>query len=443
MAWNPHVDLSEFFDHSSRLPLIARRFGSTAEVHCPAPAKLLPLLLAGLLAGACSGGQRPPPSVPSQQDAEQPSADPYDRPNAYADMPIWEPGTPSAAERRAATYAESESAPATDGGIDGPIEPAPGVVHAVENHLERDGSPYVLRGVNGPAPWGARYKKIYNKPLAALRLDGVSKMAALGANAMRIVHFIAPDGRLPAEIELEQTVKEVLRQDMVPILGIWDRTCKTSPAEHVEDFWLQGQGASLAHVYPQLVINPYNELNFEDGQKRTNHRAWADYYIEFVERLRAAGHENLIMIDSGGKCAQNPRGILEFGQEIVDADPLHNIVFSVHLYAYWKTEGRLANWPEGQFRLQEWIKKFRDAPFPVVFGEFGGPNPKINADYDVKVAMGTCQDGMDGRLFWMDFDSDNKTFYNVYTDLTWSKLTPVGKQVAKWLRTPCNPPAQP
>lgn len=309
-------------------------------------------------------------------------------------------------------------------------------VYAAGDQLERDGEPFVFRGVNGPAPWGANYKPYYRGPLSSLRFNGIAKMAALGANAMRIIHFIG--GTLPARIDLAKSVAEVNRLGMVPVLGVWDRTCATSPTAEVEAFWLSGPGATLAKRHPNLVINPYNELNFVLGEKQTDHAAWAAYYTDFVRRLRAAGIHNLVMIDAGGKCGQNPEGILAHGQAMVEADPAHNLVFSVHMYAYWETDDPLGHWIEGQWSVQEWTDKLAGAGVPVVFGEFGGHDPKTGQNYDVEVVLGACGDGIDGRLFWMDFDGDSKPFYGVYTDLTWSELTPMGEVIADWLKRPCE-----
>lgn len=378
-------------------------------------------LLALLLVVACSARREPRTFyVPEPRAAPEPTTADEDRTTAAAP----DAGGPAPA-----------AAPEVDAGSES--APVYGAVRAVGDHLELDGQPLVLRGVNGPAPWGATYKPSYRGSLASLRFNGIAKMAALGANAMRIVHFT--EGALPAAGDLDKIVVEVKRNRMVPVLGVWDRTCKTSPSVDVEAFWFRGQGGALARAHPELIVNPYNELNFVMAGKRTDHAAWAAYYTDFVQRLRSAGIDNLVMIDTGGACAQNPEGILSHGRAIVEADPLHNVVFSVHMYAFWETHDPLGNWPEGQWSVQNWTKQLAEAGVPVVFGEFGGHDPRTGQNYSIEVVLGSCSDGIDGRFFWMDFDGDYKPFYNVYSDLTWSQLTPIGRVIADWLGQPCDP----
>ena len=43
------------------------------------------------------------------------------------------------------------------------------------------------------------------------------------------------------------------------------------------------------------------------------------------------------MVIDASAYAQNPDGPIKYGNDMIQADPAHNLIFSIHMYAEWKT----------------------------------------------------------------------------------------------------------
>ncbi len=75
----------------------------------------------------------------------------------------------------------------------------------------------------------------------------------------------------------------------------------------------------------------YYNLHYEYGT--WNGQQWAEGYKTEIPKLRNAGICNLIMADCAG-WGQYPDSIKGYGKSVYDADPDHNVCFSIHMYEY-------------------------------------------------------------------------------------------------------------
>jgi hypothetical protein len=134
------------------------------------------------------------------------------------------------------------------------------------------------------------------------------------------------------------------------------------------------------------LLKPYERsilINIANEWGPGNSSAWRDAYISAISTLRAAGYLNTIVIDSG-YYGQDHRNVVTYGQAVYDADPQHNILFSVHVYGnYGEPSLGIPIAPEDwahNFALSTSLDALQATGLPVVLGEFGpgrniGPSP--------------------------------------------------------------------
>ena len=68
------------------------------------------------------------------------------------------------------------------------------------------------------------------------------------------------------------------------------------------------------------------------------------------------------LVIDGSAYAQNPEGIIQYGQQLVNSDPRKNLIFSLHMYAEWKNPGG-RNIGDNLYNIQQ-------KGLTVVVGEF-------------------------------------------------------------------------
>lgn len=164
-----------------------------------------------------------------------------------------------------------------------------------------------------------------------------------------------------------------LANRIVPVMGDWDGTCDESPATltAIVDHWV-AQAASWKPLERSTVINIANEWGPPDST------AWRDAYVTAVQRMRAAGINSMLVVDSG-ECGQDLGDIVHQAAAVEAADPQHNVLFDIHLYGFWCTTATGCD-PSWQFELNSSLDKVVATGLPVVVGEFGpgrsiGPSP--------------------------------------------------------------------
>ena len=321
-----------------------------------------------------------------------------------------------------------------------PVEPPQPVVGGVEvkgKELWLAGKRWYMDGANAVAPWGTAGLPEYGtQEHKELKKKLLPKIAALGSKAARLVMY--SDARFPSQATYEWRsglVQAAIDSGQIPIVGLWDDTCSRGGAaaqSNVEKFWLEGDGARLAKQFPQLVVNFFNERNFDPAAGR--HERWRDYYNGLVAKFRSKVGGNAIMIDAGGQCAQNPEGIILHGAAMQAADPQHRLIFAVHLYAFW-VDSAAQRWPEGQWQISATMERLGRLTVPVVAAEFGNPNNQDGNAYAVSGLLAAVKaNQLAGALVWMDHDNASKMFYSMCTTLLCHTLTPLGQTMSAWLK---------
>lgn len=272
--------------------------------------------------------------------------------------------------------------------------------------IDAGGKEFIIRGVNSPHVWFPRKS---DKTL--------ERLAELNVNTVRIVwQTSGKPGRL------EKTLEKCIASGMVPMVELHDATGDSTSEKLMEmvNYYTSSKVKKVLMKYEKyLLLNIANEW----GNHGVTAEFWKDSYIKAIEALRSAGYKTTIVIDGPG-WGQNLDPILQYGNELLQIDPLHNILFSVHMYGSWNDPLKI------DFELQNAYDKI----LPLIVGEFGynfdkGHN-NLGCMVDHTAILKKCHELNYGYLAW-SWSGNNKE--NAWLDLAekrgWKKLTWWGRQV--------------
>lgn len=230
---------------------------------------------------------------------------------------------------------------------------------------DAQGKKIILRGINLPLldNWDFPQRD---------RSGKLPELAKTGANTVRIqwhANYGNPD-RLPYSLaDLDDCLTQCKIAQMLPILALWDVTCKadiTLLDRQIISWWTSDSVLAVLKKHQRyLIINLANEL----GHYRwTGHptnallHEFRDAYKTAISRIRQHLH-GPIMIDApdGGSTIEV---FTEIGQELIDHDPDHNLLLSGH--AYWAAYDGFPH-----------LNAIVQANLPIVFGEIANKQDEI------------------------------------------------------------------
>ena len=272
--------------------------------------------------------------------------------------------------------------------------------------IDAKGEEFVIRGVNNPHIW---YPQKSNRSLETI--------ASLNANCVRIVWMTngKPD-------ILDKIINKCIELEMIPMVELHDATGKTESESlmRMADYYTRSDVKEVLLKYEKyLLLNVANEW----GDHSTTSEYWRDAYMQAIDSLREAGYKASIVIDAAG-WGQNLQPILDYGIELLEYDPLHNLLFSIHMYGSW-------NNPQ---IIKSELQKAFDAELPLIVGEFGynynnGQN-NLNCTVDQKVILEICNKLQYGYLPWSwSGNNEENAWLDLAESINWKELTDWGKSV--------------
>lgn len=283
---------------------------------------------------------------------------------------------------------------------------AQGFTTAKSKLIDAEGQVFVIRGMNNPHAWFG--EKAYQA------LDDIQ---AVGCNTIRIVW--ETKGK---DSDLERIIQRCIELEMIPMVELHDVTGNTSGERLAEmaSWYAEPERAKMLQKYERfLLLNIANEW----GSNKTKGDYWMKSYVQCIDIMRKAGYTTTLVIDGPG-WGQNITPIVEHGQELIDYDSLHNILFSIHMYGSWnKSE-----------RIREKLALCHQKELPLIVGEFGYNYRKglnnLGCRVDHMAILNTCNELEYGYMPW-SWTGNNKA--NQWLDLVepsdWKTLTWWGQQV--------------
>lgn len=187
------------------------------------------------------------------------------------------------------------------------------------------GEPFVMRGFNEMFVW--------SRDKTGEQL--IPQMDKTGANSLRLVW----DKNINPKADLIKLIDNTIAHKMVAIPECHNATGKWGKElQECVDFWndpvlIKG----IERNRQWTILNIANEA----GDHNISDESFVATYKAAITSLRKWGYTVPIMIDAS-LWGQNIDQLLRVGPELLQHDPLGNIIFSTH--SYWSTEQAVANY---------------------------------------------------------------------------------------------------
>ena len=232
--------------------------------------------------------------------------------------------------------------------------------------IDATGHPFIIAGINNPHAWF--HERAY---------QALDDIAATGANTVRFVW----QTKGPLE-ELKRVVARCIALKMIPMVELHDVTGKASGEQLLDmaRYYCRDDVKSILMPHQRyLLINIANEW----GSHKVSAKHWLQSYTGAVNMMREAGYKTTLVVDAPG-WGQNIKPILKKGNTLIENDPLHNILFSVHMYGSWND----------MFAINDKLNAAKQKNLPLIVGEFGynydnGHN-NLRCKADHRQILATC-----------------------------------------------------
>lgn len=246
---------------------------------------------------------------------------------------------------------------------------------------DANGNNFVMRGINVPLAWFQ--PDVYNN-IANIRTN-------TGSNTLRIV-WTTSSG---SDTVLYNAIQRSIDNKMIPMIELHDVT-GSNDARRLNDMalWYAARASyfNQPHIAKHVLINIANEWS-DWYMASPNHApdvtVWRDAYKTAITSIRNAGIKSTLVIDGAGYGQDIQYSLRTFGQELLNHDPQHNLLFSVHMYCDWTSASK----------IDSQLQSMKSANLPIIIGEFGNSHPPCgNLPY--KDLMRIAQAKGIGYLAW-------------------------------------------
>ena len=247
--------------------------------------------------------------------------------------------------------------------------------------LDANGNNFIMRGINVPHNW---YPDETTSSLQNIK--------AKGANTVRIVLSSGQSWPKNSVSDVANVISLCKANKLICVLEVHDTTgygedpTASSLAQEVA-YWKEIKSIIVGQK-TYVIINLGNEPY---GNNNTVN--WINDTKNAIAEMRNAGFQHMLIVD-GPDWGQDWEGIMSANAaSIFNSDPLHNTVFSVHMYEVFEFA------PD----IQSYFAGFVNAGLPLVIGEFGPVNGDPDTEVtgaDVDAVMATAQANGIGYLGW-------------------------------------------
>ncbi len=209
---------------------------------------------------------------------------------------------------------------------------------------DKCGEKVILRGVNKMIIWKD--------------IDGIpsySEIAQTGANVVRIVW----NDSGPA-LDLDKTITNCIARQMIPMVESHDATGKWDLLDKATDYWLRADIVPVLQKHEQyLLLNIANEC----GDAGVTPETFRSKYSVVINKMRQAGIHVPLIIDATD-WGKNINILQSEGPALLEADPDHNLLFSIHLW--WPLM-----WGYSEKKIIDELAESVAMELPLIVGEFG------------------------------------------------------------------------
>lgn len=227
--------------------------------------------------------------------------------------------------------------------------------------LDPKGNNFIYRGINHAHAWYP------DRTTQALK-----DIAATGANSVRVVlangtQWTRTSGSVVADI-----ISQCKANKLVCVLEVHDSTgygesAAATNISNAANYWASSDiKAAIAGQEDYVIVNIANE----PYGNNTSASTYTNETIAAIKTIRNAGITHQIMVDAPAWGQDWQYIMRDNAASIFAADPLKNVVFSVHMYEVYNNAAR----------IQEYFSTFRAKGYALIVGEFGTENNGNNVD---------------------------------------------------------------
>ena len=258
--------------------------------------------------------------------------------------------------------------------------------------LDKNGNPFVMRGFNYSYCWQQSYEEV-----------AFQKAVESNSNTLRIQ---LGNGNMFTKTSLDE-VKELIARckanKLIAVLNIHDTTGSDSEEalSSAVDYWIEMKDALIGEE-AYVIVNIGNEWLSKGAEGAS---LWQTGYINAVQRLREAGIKNTLMIDCA-RYGQYPDVIWNNGTEVINADRISNVMFSIHFYEtaswYSTSTDNPSAWDTSasNSKVAYVLGKALEVNAPVCVGEFSYARNNGTYPIDWESILSECKDKQIGYLAW-------------------------------------------
>lgn len=258
---------------------------------------------------------------------------------------------------------------------------------------DKCGNKVILRGVNMGSVYAVNFG-----------LKEIEEIEKTGANSVRIVleknYKDWSNGGAVTPLtaaKIEPIITACLAKGMIPVLELHDFTGSanvTADLPKAVQWWTSNDIKSMLQKYQKSII--LNIANEPDAGSASD-AGYANVNKDAVKSLRNAGYSCPIMIDAPN-WGKDHVFFSYKAKELMEADPLHNLIFSVH--AYWPTNGAFGNYADATITSNFNVLKQLD--LPIVLGELAHADIQNGLVYNInyRLLMKLCQESEFGYMAW-------------------------------------------
>ncbi|WNG25439.1 cellulase family glycosylhydrolase [Cystobacter fuscus] len=213
--------------------------------------------------------------------------------------------------------------------------------------LDANGNDFIIRGISHPHAWFPQ------------RTSAFADIKVVGANSVRVV---LSGGRWSTNTasDVANVISLCKQNRLVCVLENHDTTGYGEQGgayslDQAVDYWLSIRGA-LVGQEAYVIINIGNE-----PYGNTLYTEWVGATMGAIQRLRSAGLTHTLMIDAPNWGQDWSNTMRDNAEEVWEADPLRNSIFSVHMYGVYNTPSK----------VKDYLDSFTSRGLPILVGEFG------------------------------------------------------------------------
>lgn len=263
------------------------------------------------------------------------------------------------------------------------------------NLIDANGNAFIPVGVNNPHIW-----------FDTDAFNALTTLANRRVNCVRIVW-----DRSGSATRLEQIIARCEALKIVPLVELHNGTGSNNASELNTNAQYYARNAAVFTRHARSVLinigNEWGDFFIADS-------AWRDAYRTAITTIRNAGIVTTLVCD-GPNWGQRATAALTFGQELLNFDPQHNLLFSVHMYGSWNNSAD----------INSTLASFKSKNLPMVIGEFGwnfnNGNNNLGCRVDHRALLNFAAQYGYGTIAW-SLNGNNAE--NAWLDLTTDWSTP-------------------